>query len=217
LLDDPRVRIHADDGRRWLNRHPREKFDLVVMNTSLYWRAYTSLLLSREFNQLAQEHLNPGGVFAYNSTFFWDAFETSRAVFSHVYAFSNLVVCSERDLDGELAHADERLAAIRIDGYQVVDPTRPEVAKKIERMVAGVRVFDPAQNSVGRDLEVITDQNMLNEYRYGRSIFGFLRSEAIFARGVRDADLSASNARVSTAAASDRTDDSVLGHRWVHP
>ena len=155
---------------------------MVVMNTSLYWRAYTSLLLSQEFNQLVQQHLSPGGIFAYNSTFFWDAFKTSLAVFPNVYAFSNLVVCSERDLQGELIHARERLAAIRLDGTQTVDPERPEVARKIDRMIAGFHRFDPAQNPTGRLLEVITDQNMLSEYRYGRTVVGFLRSAATFGR-----------------------------------
>jgi predicted membrane-bound spermidine synthase len=174
LLDDARVTVHVDDGRRWLKRHPERQFDLIVMNTSNHWRAYTSLLLSQEFNRLVERHLSPDGIFAYNSTFFWDAFNTTLTVFPYVYSFSNLVIASRHDLQDELAHARERLAAIRVGGRVMVDPARPEVASKIDRMVAGVRRFDPTINPAGRALEVITDQNMINEYKYGRTVQGVL-------------------------------------------
>lgn len=36
LLDDPRVHMHFDDGRRWLKRHPEETYDLLVMNSTFY-------------------------------------------------------------------------------------------------------------------------------------------------------------------------------------
>ena len=175
LLDDRRVTVHVDDGRRWLKRNPERQFDLIVMNTSNHWRAYTSLLLSQEFNRLVERHLSPGGIFAYNSTFLWDAFNTTLTVFPYVYSFSNLVIASRHDLEGELAHTRERLAAIRVAGSPMVDPARREVASKIDRMVAGMRRFDPTTNPAGRRLEVITDQNMINEYKYGRTVDGFLR------------------------------------------
>ncbi|MCI4039533.1 hypothetical protein MM808_33370, partial [Klebsiella pneumoniae] len=38
LLQDKRVEIVLDDGRKWLRRHPDEKFDLILMNTTWYWR-----------------------------------------------------------------------------------------------------------------------------------------------------------------------------------
>src|SRR5690606_15396146 len=37
ILDDPKVEIVIDDGRRWLHRHD-ERFDFVVQNTTWHWR-----------------------------------------------------------------------------------------------------------------------------------------------------------------------------------
>ena len=174
LLDDPRVRLHIDDGRRWLKRHPAERYDLIVMNTTFHWRAYTSLLLSQEFNALIRAHLNAGGIFAYNNTSLLDAFKTSSTAFGSLYVFGNLVIASDRDLEPELVHARHRLAAIRIDGRPMVDLAQPEVARKVDQMGAALRRFDPESRPGGRALEVITDQNMINEYKYGRTFLSVL-------------------------------------------
>ena len=45
-LEDPRVRIHIDDARRWLQYNPEKKYDLILMNTTWHWRANSSMLLS---------------------------------------------------------------------------------------------------------------------------------------------------------------------------
>jgi spermidine synthase len=57
LLDDPKVSINIDDGRRWLNSHPDRQFDLIVMNTTYHWRASSSNLLSVEFLKMIRKHL----------------------------------------------------------------------------------------------------------------------------------------------------------------
>jgi len=61
LVQNPKVRIDIDEGRRWLMRNPGRKFDVIVMNTSYSWRSNMSDLLSLEFLQLIRRHLNPGG------------------------------------------------------------------------------------------------------------------------------------------------------------
>src|SRR5262249_26501837 len=53
VLKNPRVSISIDDGRRWLFRNPNRRFDLIVMNTTFYWRAHASNLLSVEFLELS--------------------------------------------------------------------------------------------------------------------------------------------------------------------
>src|SRR5205814_7857201 len=68
LLQNPKVTNITDDGRRWLQRHQQESFDLVVMNTTFHWRNHISNLLSTEFLQIAKAHLRPGGVLFYNTT-----------------------------------------------------------------------------------------------------------------------------------------------------
>ena len=45
-VNHEKVQILIDDGRRYLNRSTR-KFDVIVQNTIIYWRAHASTLLSR--------------------------------------------------------------------------------------------------------------------------------------------------------------------------
>src|SRR5262249_6617527 len=40
LLRNPKVTVVIDDGRRWLQRHPDRRFDVIVMNTTMHWRAH---------------------------------------------------------------------------------------------------------------------------------------------------------------------------------
>jgi hypothetical protein len=67
LVMDARVHLSFDDERRWLKRHPRYKYDLIVENTACYWRACATKLLSREFNALTRASLQGAGVVAYNA------------------------------------------------------------------------------------------------------------------------------------------------------
>ena len=68
LLDNPKVEIVIDDGRRWLNRHPERKFDAIIQNTTWYYRPNVTNLLSREYLALVAAHLREGGVIMYNTT-----------------------------------------------------------------------------------------------------------------------------------------------------
>ena len=68
VLENPKVDVVIDDGRRWLNRNPDRKFDFIVMNTTYHWRAHATNLLSVEFLELLRNHLNPGGAAIYNTT-----------------------------------------------------------------------------------------------------------------------------------------------------
>ena len=97
LLQDPRVRVHVDDGRRWLKRNPDTRYDLVVMNTTYHWRNYSTNLLSREFLQLAKRHMNPGAVITYNATGSPDVLRTADSVFSHAFRYVNFVTAADHD------------------------------------------------------------------------------------------------------------------------
>jgi spermidine synthase len=61
-LQNPRGRIVIDDGRRFLKR-TREKYDLIVIDPPPPVEAAgSSLLYSREFYEVAKEHLKPHGL-----------------------------------------------------------------------------------------------------------------------------------------------------------
>jgi spermidine synthase len=62
LLEDPRLEIILDDGRRYLLR-TNEQFDAILIDPLRTATAYSGNLYSREFFLLAKEHLSPDGVF----------------------------------------------------------------------------------------------------------------------------------------------------------
>lgn len=169
LLSDPRLTIHFDDGRRWLQRNPKETYDLVVMNTTFHWRAYTTLLLSRDFLDILKAHMNPGAVLAYNSTYSLDVYQTAAETFKHVWAYKNFVIAGDTLAIPTEEDGIQRIAALRLDGRPLVDPGRPQVAARIREKIRSFEPFSALKNRVGRPLEVITDQNMITEYRYGKS------------------------------------------------
>ena len=171
LLEDPRIAIHFDDGRRWLKRNPDETYDLVVMNTTFHWRAYITMLLSREFLDVLKSHMNPGAVLAYNSTYSWDAFRTAREVFDNIWCYGNFVIAGDGIVLPSEKEAIDRLAALRLDNRPLVDLSRPEVAARLKECMCNFEPYSAVENRAGRPLEVITEQNMLTEYRFGKSIF----------------------------------------------
>ena len=61
-LTDPRVSYIVDDGRRYLNAHPDETFDLIAIDPLREHFAGHNNLYSEEALHLYLYHLNPGGV-----------------------------------------------------------------------------------------------------------------------------------------------------------
>ncbi len=169
ILDDPRIGIDIDDARRWLVRHPDRRYDLIVMNTSYYWRAYATNLLSREFLQLARRHLAPGGVMTYNTTSSPDVLWTAQDVFPFVRRYVNFAYVAEHDFTSRIELLRERLWSIGPPGSPWLDRDNPADRAAVEHMLA-VRFVSPAEvaRQADRTLTVITDDNMATEYRYGR-------------------------------------------------
>jgi len=97
LLDDPRVEIVVDDGRRWLLRTDR-KFDAIVQNTTYHYRSHSTNLLSREHMQLCREHLSAGGVLIFNTTWSDRAQRTAAEVFPHALRYQNCMYVSDAPL-----------------------------------------------------------------------------------------------------------------------
>lgn len=135
LLRNPRVTIVIDDGRRWLMRNPRAEFDVVVMNTSFYWRNHSSNLLSADFLRIVRTHLRPHGVFFYNTTGSDDVVATGLAVFPYGLRVLNCIALSDSPLVFDRARWKAVLLSYRIDGKKVVDSSDPEQVKRLDQIV----------------------------------------------------------------------------------
>ncbi len=60
-LNDLRIRTHVHDGRYFLKTAPY-KYDVIVSEPPNIWVSGVSMLFTREFYRIVDEHLNPGGV-----------------------------------------------------------------------------------------------------------------------------------------------------------
>jgi predicted membrane-bound spermidine synthase len=165
LLNDPRVHIHIDDGRRWLMRHPEPRFDAIVENMTFHWRANAGNLLSREYLSLCKDHLNPGGVMLLNTTGSFDVAATVRAVFPYAYRYVNFVYGSDHPLSVSL----DRLWAIRRPDGTLFSADGPSRSNGVvaHLMTARLEPVDELLARNGVSAEVITDDNLISEYKHG--------------------------------------------------
>lgn len=172
-MNDPRVRLHVGDGRKFLRKIPEGTYDLVVMNTSFHWRAYVSMLLRREFLTLARSRMAPGGLLAFNTTGSRDALYTAASVFPHAYLYDNFAVCADFDWRAAL----EKPEAVR--ALMMVSPAKTTLfsnddSEIIRGFLSRSHTADAAglAAAIGRPLEIITDRKPPNkaERRRGRTV-----------------------------------------------
>lgn len=165
-MSDARVALHFDDGRRWVRLNPAAKYDLIVMNTTFHWRSNVTLLLSSEFLSTLRDRLEPGGLLSFNATGSLDALYTASRVFRHAYRYDNFVYAAAHDFR-PLKETPEALQSYRKLYY---DGAVPNGGESRLRSFLSMPFIDyaHARLAAGREGELITDGNMITEFRYGR-------------------------------------------------
>jgi spermidine synthase len=115
VLDDPRVRMVIDDGRRYLQRSD-ETFDVILMDPLRTTTAYSNNLHSEEFFALAGRHLAPGGVLMVGGLDGGAIIpRTLLATFPHVRAYPYFCLASRRPFALNQARLDTLLGAVADD------------------------------------------------------------------------------------------------------
>jgi spermidine synthase len=175
LLENVRVELIIDDGRRWLAATDR-RFDAVVSNTTFHWRAHASNLLSVEFHELVREHLAEGGVLYLNATSSARVQRTSATVCRHAYRLANFMLASDRPIVFDRERWRDLLASYVIDGRPVLDLKDEAHRRRLEEVLSLVtrvvtsREFDPSveprESILGRTEgeRLVTDDNMGTEW-----------------------------------------------------
>ena len=169
LLTDAKVRVHIDDGRRWLRTHPNETFDAIVMNTTFHWRAHATGLLSADFLRIARQHLNPHGVLFYNATSSPEVWVTGARVFPHALRIQSFLAVSDSPFPLDADHWRAMLQAYRAPA--------PIPAETIEQTVALLKTIGTPAGTEWHAMEdrasllkrfaayaTITDDNMATEW-----------------------------------------------------
>lgn len=167
---DPRVNIVIDDGRRWLKNHSKNKYDLVIMNTTYYWRMYAANLLSKQFLQLIKQHMCEHAIFAFNSTSSPDALKTASLVFPNAYLYRNIIIASDYDWRNTLKSKNtiEWLSQLTLDNKKLFPSNIDIIRKFIHTTTYSLDEITAINNK--RNLEVITDNNLITEYKYGKPL-----------------------------------------------
>ena len=175
LLKNPKVNIVIDDGRRWLVRHPHARFDAIVSNSSYHWRANATNLLSAEYLQLIREHLNPGGVFFYNTTGSGEVQLTGATVFPYGLRVDDFLVVSDSPIQVDQERWRNVLSAYRIDGKPVFDLAQPHDLASMNGILAYANIVTDGRHDAMEYVEtlrprlqgkrIITDDNMGSEWR----------------------------------------------------
>jgi spermidine synthase len=163
ILQNKKVKIIIDDGRRWLKLNPNEKFDFIVMNTTFHWREHSTNLLSADFLQISKKCLNPGGVMYWNTTSSPVVINTACHVFNYVTTYINFVAAS--DAPFAMTEEEKRNAFLQFirDGkplFQKNDSTLSLIDKYSTIPLRNVR-----DSFLKKNLWVITDNNMATEYK----------------------------------------------------
>jgi hypothetical protein len=165
-----------------LLRNPEAKFDLIVINTTFFWRANATNLLSREFLELARRHMEPGAAHFYNTTWSGDVQFTAASVFPYAVRIANFIAVSDGPLRFHADHWKEMMKAYRIDGVPLLDPSQPEDDQVfLEKVVNDAQLAENSPISLANrsayfeheaslrsrwaDRTVITDDNMAVEWR----------------------------------------------------
>ncbi|QIL71172.1 hypothetical protein G7048_12850 [Diaphorobacter sp. HDW4B] len=166
-IHDPRVKIHIDDARRWLKFHPEKKYDIILMNTTWHWRSNSSMLLSKEMLSLIEQHLTDRGVMAFNATGSVDAFYTASQVFRESRRYVNFIYGANWNAFDRIDLTSwDKLWGVSVDGHAGFSKGSLAVSKYAS--IPFVKI-DEDLKKLDRLPEIITDDNMLVEYKYGLS------------------------------------------------
>ncbi len=164
ILTDAKVQIHIADGRKWLQQQHAQPYDLIIMNNTFHWRAYSTNLLSAQMMTLLQRKLTPTGLLAFNATGSANAHWTAAQQFRYSYRWSNFIYASNADFKITAAQIAERLMRLyRPDNWQAEQLQYPQ----LQALFSQHQFVDIEQEAQiqQRKLQLITDDNMLPEYQ----------------------------------------------------
>lgn len=175
ILKDKRIEIVFDDGRKWIKKNTDEKFDIILMNTTWYWRAYASNLLSQNFLNIVKPHMKPDTILFYNTTQSADAYYTASKVFPYVYKYKFMVLNSMQPITLENHNniQNNLCKLVRHSTQTPIFKSQKECSLAsdiiLETPLIPYKKIDFYQFSSHKP-ELITDDNMITEYKYGKGL-----------------------------------------------
>lgn len=139
------------------------------MNTTYYWRANASNLLSMDFLQIVRSSLSQGGVCYYNTTWSDAAQTTAMAVFPYALRVANFIAASDSPIMLDKLRWQNVLTSYRSDGRPVFTPSDPKQKMRVNEVLnmdeKEPHLFESRQSMLERlkGTRLITDDNMGEE------------------------------------------------------
>lgn len=100
VLNDPRTQVHYDDARHFVLTTP-EKFDVITSDPIHPWVKGAATLYSKEYFEIAKQHLNPGGVITQWVPLYESDLDTVRSEIATFFeVFPNATIWAN-NIDGE--------------------------------------------------------------------------------------------------------------------
>ncbi len=136
LFDDPRVVVHAEDGRNCLSRS-REAFDVIISDLFTPWKAGTGNLYTYQHYRIGLERLNPGGLYVQ-----WlPLYQVSEQEFGIIARTMDAVFPQVLLWRGDFYPARSIVALV---GQREAEPLDPRVASRHGRYALNTAGFDDA-------------------------------------------------------------------------
>jgi len=190
VLENPNHTIIIDDGRNYLLKN-QDKYDAIIPEPSDPWQSFSSALFSKEFFELASEHLDEDGlylkwvpIYQMSPEDFKSFYKTFNSVFPNVVAFANIKPDEDTPLrfgTGEIILVGSKKEIeiseeILENNYNLL----PNVSKGYLDAIAlssGKEVYhlmlfkDEQLEGYANDAELITDDKPLIEFSSARKVF----------------------------------------------
>jgi spermidine synthase len=175
LLQNPKVHIYIDDGRRWLVAHPDAHYDAIVCNSTYFWRDHSTGLLSVEFLKLVRSHLNAGGIYYFNTTESAEAISTALHVFPYGLRVVNFMLVSDSPVQLDASRWIDILRQYKIDNRYLFDPSNVLAQHTLAEYLQFANSVNLPPEQLGLESDaslranygrerVITDNNMGREW-----------------------------------------------------
>ena len=173
VLNDPRVKLVLDDGRRYLLRHQDNKYDIITIDPPPPMKSSASgLLYSTEFMSLISSRLNEGGILAHwipeDRVFLTGTIlKAIRQNFKYIKIFHGI--------DGHGIHiiaSNSPLPALTVEAYINRLPAKakadlfelPSAMSPLQIFQKSLREADLSEFVQGPDIPAISDDRLYNEF-----------------------------------------------------
>jgi spermidine synthase len=193
VVQNPKVHVHIDDARHYLFTTD-EKFDAITSDPLDPWVKGAAMLYTREFFELAKQHLNPGGVVTlfvqlYESNTeavkseigtFFEAFPNGM-IFANTYNGQGYDLVLLGQVEPTKIDIDEMEERLKKPEYAPVAQSLREIG-----MFSAIDLFATYAGSAKdyegwlKDAQINRDRNLRLQYLAGRGL-NLYRADTIFA------------------------------------